>query len=396
MKKIVFFYKPIVELFDAPRNYLPEIDFLRAISILIVMIGHLKLFFSMRGIINGDSIFVNLDVVNAGYGVDIFFTISGFLIGNMLFNAINKNTFSIRNFYLSRFLRLAPAYYATICILLLLYPSPLLSNDRGNILLNFLYLSNFQPILDQFMTWSWSLSIEEQFYICFPLLLWLFYSKANHIFSVLIALWIALACAWPILLILHNKTTGFNLENNNTTFFLDQIYQSTIFRSSNIACGILVSSMLLQEKKIKIKNSFAWAVLMVLFSINFFLFKKHSTTGSMIFATMSHVIVSISTATIIFCLQTSDIALSATLLRHAYWKPIARLSYSLYLLHPIAYTLLADQFVLRNIIGSEKNIFFLIIISLITSLLAALLMYSIIEKPFIDLRKKIGLKAQQQ
>lgn len=78
MKKIVFFYKPIVELFDAPRSYIPEIDFLRAISILIVMIGHLKLFFSMRGIINGDSIFVKLDVVNAGYGVDIFLLLAVF------------------------------------------------------------------------------------------------------------------------------------------------------------------------------------------------------------------------------------------------------------------------------------------------------------------------------
>jgi peptidoglycan/LPS O-acetylase OafA/YrhL len=148
-------------------TYRPDIDGLRALSVLAVVGFHL----------NG--------LVPGGYvGVDVFFVISGFLIGGMVFHEVDAGAFSFVNFYRRRIRRLAPALVVTLlgsyaaCIVLL-RPTETVDFARSAVaallsLANVYFYATsgyFGPrAIDLPLLHLWSLGIEEQFYIVFPLM----------------------------------------------------------------------------------------------------------------------------------------------------------------------------------------------------------------------------------
>ena len=132
----------------------------------------------------------DINILKGGWlGVDIFFVISGYLITNIILSEIRNNNFSLKNFYVRRLKRIFPALYfmliATIPFsYILLNPKNLieyLNNIRYSLpFLSNVYLSQldfytaepnkFSPLLH-----TWSLSIEEQFYLFFPIVLLVFF-----------------------------------------------------------------------------------------------------------------------------------------------------------------------------------------------------------------------------
>ena len=155
-------------------NYRPEIDGLRAIAVLAVIIYHAKISFL------GDIIF------KGGFiGVDIFFVISGYLITSIIYKELlEKNSFSFKYFYERRVRRILPALLVVIIVSLpfgwlLLLPGDLIDFSKS-ILYSLGFTSNFffhysgqqygasNSLLVPFLH-TWSLSIEEQFYILFPI-----------------------------------------------------------------------------------------------------------------------------------------------------------------------------------------------------------------------------------
>lgn len=156
--------------------YRPEIDGLRAISVLGVILYHLQI------IINGKNIF------KGGFiGVDIFFVISGYLITSIILKElISTGTFSLLNFYERRIRRILPIFSLVILISLpiawlILLPNNLIDFSKS-ILASLLLFSNFffhysgqqydaeNGLLTPFLH-TWSLSVEEQYYIFFPIIL---------------------------------------------------------------------------------------------------------------------------------------------------------------------------------------------------------------------------------
>ncbi len=148
--------------------YRPEIDGLRSVAVLSVVLFH----FSVPGFSGG---FV---------GVDIFFVISGFLIGSILWREhAASGTISLTRFYLRRFRRLAPAYFAMAAVSLVvgyLVLLPFEFREFGKSLIaSALYVSNIHfyrqsgyfdsGAEDKILLHTWSLSVEEQFYIFLPL-----------------------------------------------------------------------------------------------------------------------------------------------------------------------------------------------------------------------------------
>ncbi|WP_339722101.1 acyltransferase family protein [uncultured Paraglaciecola sp.] len=150
-----------------------DIQGLRALAVLSVVIFH-----------------ISPEHLTGGYlGVDIFFVISGFLIIGQLWRALNNNKFSFSEFYYRRFKRLLPALLVVLCIssvaaYFLLLPSEY-KNYAYSVFSSLFYFSNFYfysqsgyfdaemqsaPLLH-----TWSLSVEEQFYFIFPILLFLIY-----------------------------------------------------------------------------------------------------------------------------------------------------------------------------------------------------------------------------
>ncbi|MBO9474050.1 acyltransferase [Shimia sp. R10_1] len=157
-----------------------EIDGLRAIAILAVMFHH----FGVPGFGGG---FV---------GVDIFFVISGFLIGGMLWREHqHTGRVALGSFLMRRIRRLAPAYFAMIFAVLVVGSWILLPNDFHNtakgimaatvFLSNVLFYGQSEPFdgaaEEQIMLHTWSLSVEEQFYVFLPLIFLVFARSARAI-----------------------------------------------------------------------------------------------------------------------------------------------------------------------------------------------------------------------
>ena len=146
--------------------YRPEIDGLRAIAVLSVIAYHL-----------------GLPGVRSGYaGVDVFFVISGFLIGGIVLRERAEGTFTYRRFYARRVRRILPALCATILVILpfawaVMTPHQL-RYYGGAVVSTLAFLSNvwFYNLIDYFnpdalldpLLHTWSLGVEEQFYLLFP------------------------------------------------------------------------------------------------------------------------------------------------------------------------------------------------------------------------------------
>jgi len=117
--------------------------------------------------------------------MDLFFVMSGFLIGMLLLHARQKGRQGIMGlgrFYLRRGFRTFPLYYLTLGLLAM--SVPLTTGQRANLIKDAFYLSNWghYAIKHQVMSWGWSLCIEEQFYLTVPLFfIGLFAIKAHWI-----------------------------------------------------------------------------------------------------------------------------------------------------------------------------------------------------------------------
>ena len=152
-----------------PTNYVPGIDGLRAIAVVGVVIYHL-----LPSVLPGGFV-----------GVDVFFVISGYLITGIILREILENRFSFKEFYKRRAIRILPPLIAMLVAVILggwFYLTPEEFKTLGrHALAGLLFLSNFQLLSEAgyFDTAStlkpllhlWSLGIEEQFYILWPVLL---------------------------------------------------------------------------------------------------------------------------------------------------------------------------------------------------------------------------------
>jgi len=153
--------------------YRPDIDGLRAIAVLLVIIYHAFPDFLKGGFI----------------GVDIFFVISGFLITSIIYKNLNSNNFSFLDFYSRRIRRLAPAL---IVVLTFTFCTGLFFLQGSEFALLKKHLIGGTTFTSNFMFWSesgyfdnsadskpllhlWSLAIEEQFYLIWPFLIFIFF-----------------------------------------------------------------------------------------------------------------------------------------------------------------------------------------------------------------------------
>ncbi len=150
-------------------KYLPSIDSLRALAVLAVIIYH-----------------VDVNYLPGGFlGVDLFFVLSGYLISSLIIKEYRKTgSLNLYNFYIRRARRLLPAVYFMITVglvVIVLFNEVLLRKSHLDAIFGYIYSSNWWYIfhkLDYFDSFGaqspfkhlWSLAIEEQFYMIFPLL----------------------------------------------------------------------------------------------------------------------------------------------------------------------------------------------------------------------------------
>lgn len=142
------------------HTYYPALDGLRTIAVGIVLCAHGGVTWFRSG----------------GVGVDIFFVLSGFLITTILRTESRRTgAISFRNFYARRFLRLVPALALTCAFVAVAKPAVGGSFPAADLGLALSYTANWaQALYQHHMTWlnhCWSLAIEEQFYLMWPLVI---------------------------------------------------------------------------------------------------------------------------------------------------------------------------------------------------------------------------------
>jgi peptidoglycan/LPS O-acetylase OafA/YrhL len=151
--------------------YVARLDGVRAIAISLVLSVH-----CVRVPEHGTLAWAVRNTLSNGWiGVDLFFVLSGFLITRILINSKPARNY-FRNFYVRRFLRIMPPYYLLLVLLVML--SPMLGlGPFKNSWIHFAYLSNLNYALGvpAFLpvSHSWSLAVEEQYYLFFPLVVWI-------------------------------------------------------------------------------------------------------------------------------------------------------------------------------------------------------------------------------
>ena len=154
------------------RSHIPVLDGMRGIAVLCVMVLHFTL---VNAATSGEHLF--LGVTRVGWvGVDLFFVLSGFLITGILYDAKGGAHF-FRNFYMRRVLRIFPLYYAFLVFVFVLLPAarPATAIPGETQFWLWTYLSNvlFARVgwegMPGHTTHLWSLAIEEQFYLLWPL-----------------------------------------------------------------------------------------------------------------------------------------------------------------------------------------------------------------------------------
>jgi peptidoglycan/LPS O-acetylase OafA/YrhL len=170
----------MIKIFDFKSDRLHGLDHLRALAIVLVMTHHYRL---------GMPTWLE-PVRNIGWtGVDLFFVLSGYLMGYQLLKEIKEtNNISFKRFYLKRFFRIIPAY---IVVLILYYSLKNYKEGTGMPpLLKFLtFTQNFglDVLHGKSFSHAWSLCIEEQFYLLLPitiLIIFLFKIQSNAIYLI--------------------------------------------------------------------------------------------------------------------------------------------------------------------------------------------------------------------
>ena len=152
---------------------IPELDVFRGIAVLLVMGYHPAAHYTLAG---RSRPLAYICQVSGWMGVDLFFVLSGFLIGGLLFDELERNkTLDVRRFIIRRIFKIWPAYFVLVTFFFLWYfikGYPFYNWPVTLAMLpNLAHLQNYVPTL---AVHTWSLAVEEHFYLVLPLaLMWI-------------------------------------------------------------------------------------------------------------------------------------------------------------------------------------------------------------------------------
>lgn len=349
-------------------------------------------------------------VFNGDIAVDGFFMISAFLMANILmkqYQETGKTT--VKLFYLSRWLRLTPAYF-----LALVFYSLLPSNQGDLMWPNFFYIQNFFNDFDvYFVPLSWSLAVEEQFYLLLPIYLGFILFKTKHPFIHLTALLVAslLIRAWFILsdeIISNASLKEIVFDDQTFGYFFVTIYDNLYTRFGSFMGGIMVAyayrfhlddcqNLLLTRKAAFIT---ATAMLIALYLAFIPVLMKGFELAQWqnnLFNILRKTVVCLCAAWLLFCgLFSSQHARrfnGAMSIRFFY--PFGNLIYCMYLFHYVGVTIgFAMLLLILNSMGvSYQDYFFLsmfagAVLSILASMLIAIIIFLGLEAPIMNLRPK--------
>lgn len=328
-----------------------SLDTLRSIAILLVILAHTVLGYGAPSNI--------APLQLGGVGVDLFFVLSGWLLGNLLFKELEStSSVNIKRFWSRRWLRTLPAYYA---VLMITFLQQILTKENPVIRLDYIFfIQNYSYPLEIFSI-SWSLAVEEQFYLLIaPLILSFKYVQRRY-------------RVWLLLVLLFIPMLFRSLELYSTT-------AETHVRVDGCVMGVLLACVRHNAPTVwdKLKRYSVWFFSASVIAFIYYFYQRWHPevfigdpgyfTRAIIFG-----------AWIVFAISNEKIS-------YYFYFPfaqyIATRSYAMYLLHPEAIAL-----VNRLSIDLPFFVYAFFIFSL--TLVISEVLYRSIELPFMKARDKI-------
>lgn len=352
--------------FNFSLGYRPELDGVRGISILLVLGLH----------------FTPALLPGGYFGVDIFFVLSGFLITSLLLEEwSHHHSISLKHFYVRRALRLGPALLAYL-LLLGAYAFVFLKKENAReiylgIALTLSYVSNWVIALKPdfpagILAITWSLAVEEQFYLVWPLILSLLLSfkSRRH--------WILIALVLGIISIALNRTLLWEAGAS-----VRRLYYATDTHADGLLMGCLVGCLvswnLLPKSRWLEVFMKCVALASVLFIVFLVLTTKHDNpllyVGGLSFAALG---IAVSLLTLV----SWPAGLAAAVLRFKPLTWVGRISYGLYLWHwPVRGLVFG-----KAAQASWKQI----VVAVVLSFAITSFSFYLIERPFLRWKKRFS------
>lgn len=257
---------PDAQLESAPPSHgsgipqrIPALDGARGLAVAGVVFAH-SLPFSGRGAVA--PIVMGQFAALGAFGVDLFFVLSGFLITTILVETAGRPNY-FRNFYVRRILRLFPLYYLYLLLLMTAVPfvhhliHTSMPDYHGNWLWYLTYFANWKSnhaAADPFLGHFWTLAVEEQFYLVWPLAVFLLKPRGRAL---------AYLCG---LLILSATVLRYYLAANHEDWLA--IYRLTVTRWDTLAMGA-AAALLVRTKQSASELSGLARILMICGSVGF-------------------------------------------------------------------------------------------------------------------------------
>ena len=368
-------------------GYIPSLDGLRALSIVIVMLSH----------------FGFAKIVPGLLGVTIFFVISGYLItGLLLDESARTGRIDIRSFYIRRGIRLYPAMLAMVAVGATVYMALGGALHPSDVLSAIFYWANYhvyaeaagpRGVTHPYLA-MWSLAVEEHFYLVFPFVVLLLRNRVKTLLWLIIAVIVAVT-AWRF----HVAAQCGAFPAAGLCAIPMRIEHGTDTRLDSILFGSLLAVLMQTPAVGRLKRAFnnpvslVAGILLVLATI--VIRNQHFRD------TLRFTVQPVGFFLIVACLiYGAAFARFANLLSHRLLLKIGRWSYSLYLWHYIVmvigsgivakslWTPISDGTALH-----AKHSLLLVPLLFAVSFLLAWLSYIGIEQPMVALRKRFGSHA---
>lgn len=355
------------------KSHIPPLDNLRGLAVLLVMLFHCFYY----------------DVFKFGWaGVDMFFVLSGFLITGILLDS-RTAPYYYKNFIARRLLRIFPLYYFVLLICFVMVPTSFFGAGfeyyRDNQLWFWFYIQNWLYSRTGFpenhsLVHLWSLAVEEQFYIFWPLIVRLFNEKRLFIFCLIIVLFSnAFRLSWGAQLGLVHPYD----------------YMATLSRMDALIVGAVIAILI--RKRIAWLEKFTYPVFLVSsFILLFFVFLKKSFL-------FTHLAPAFTFIDIIFgCLLLFMLNRERFMLLRPFYHPVfsflGKYSYGLYIYHYLIYNFFKYSIVpeFSAAVGGENIALFLSgMLTFVISIPISVLSYKYLESPFLRLKKFFANKEKE-
>jgi len=352
------------DLWSPPKGNIPALDVLRALAIMMVFCGHFAVDFQATGAVDRFPLFYW-----SWAGVDLFFVLSGALIGAQLWKELQRTeSLNIGRFLLRRGLRIWPLYFSFVAFgaaeVWLNVPG------HGRVWPDVFCVSNY--FQNNQVSGGWSLSTEEQFYILAPVALW----GLSRILK-LRTLWVAGASAMLVCILSRAFTISHSILNEQD--LRQQLYFPIHTHADGLGMGVLI----------------AWWWVFLPHRVAWFRWRG-IVAGSMIIGgallyALDRLLFNYTSLALIFGAVTllgAALRRTPRLLRWRGFYPISRLSYGIYLNHFVLLKWLAKPLLPWRVAGGNTAFFLLLIPSFLVCMLFATFTFQLIEWPFLRLRSR--------